>query len=123
MSPRNDNDSIRGHSSTSELLIRELSRLLRDVSSTVEVKLVSAIVTKTITLALHMAEQHCRLQIVYPRIGDQYPQGKSPPEMISIPASEDATGGRVAFIVNPSLTKWGDAYGENLVRKPRVQTL
>ncbi|KAF2657936.1 hypothetical protein K491DRAFT_714065 [Lophiostoma macrostomum CBS 122681] len=95
-------------------LIEIFSRNLARICSNVNMDTVSAIVTKAITLALHMAEQHCRLQIIYPAVGDGYYQGKAAPEMISITASEDVMEGRVGFIVNPGLAKWGDAHGKNL---------
>jgi hypothetical protein len=74
---------------------------------------VQAVVDKAFALAISIATQRSRLQIICPSIGQQYRQGWTP-SLVSIPESEDVTHGHVGFIVNPGLRKWGDAHGQNL---------
>jgi len=70
------------------------------------------IVDKAFALAVQMSLQRCRLQITYPSTGCMFVEG----EMTSVPDREgdDIDAGVVAFVVNPGLTKWGDARGEKL---------
>jgi hypothetical protein len=73
---------------------------------------VSKIVDKAYAFAMQMALQRVRLQITYPKPGD-----KSNADTMSFlpdPEGDDIDGELVAFIVNPGLTKWGDAHGKNL---------
>ncbi|KAF2243610.1 hypothetical protein BU26DRAFT_402709, partial [Trematosphaeria pertusa] len=77
---------------------------------------VEGIVNKAFGLALQMALQRSRLQIVYPEIGDVYALGETPALTI-IHESEGVEKGRVAFIVNPGLAKWGDAHGRHLEQR------
>ncbi|CAN9109591.1 unnamed protein product [Alternaria alternata] len=73
---------------------------------------VRIIVDKAIALAVQMSLQRCRLQITYPSTGCKFIEGM----MASVPDrdEEDVDAGVVAFIINPGLTKWGDAHGEKL---------
>ncbi|KAI4924199.1 uncharacterized protein J4E92_007280 [Alternaria infectoria] len=73
---------------------------------------VHSIVDKAFALAVQMSLQRCRLQITYPSTGCMFAEG----EMTSVPDREgdDFNDGVVAFVVNPGLTKWGDARGEKL---------
>jgi hypothetical protein len=73
---------------------------------------VRTIVDKAYALAMQMSLQRCRLQVTYPTTGSKFVDG----EMTSVPDrdDEDIEGGTVAFVVNPGLTKWGDARGLHL---------
>jgi hypothetical protein len=73
---------------------------------------VRTIVDKAYALAIQMSLQRCRLQVTYPTTGSKFVDG----EMASVPDrdGEDIEGGTVAFVVNPGLTKWGDARGLHL---------
>lgn len=85
---------------------------LADISSDAEVSQIPSMVDRAFTLALEMSLQKCRLQVTYPAIGASCHNGK----MSSLPDldGEDVNDGKVAFVVNPGLTKWGDAHGKML---------
>ncbi|KAI4622563.1 uncharacterized protein J4E87_006505 [Alternaria ethzedia] len=70
------------------------------------------IIDKAFALAKQMSLQRCRLQITYPSTGCIFVES----EMTSVPDrdGDDINDGVVAFVVNPGLTKWGDARGEKL---------
>jgi hypothetical protein len=73
---------------------------------------VRIIVEKAIALALQMHLQKFRLMITWPTVGDLFDGD----EMTSIPNidGEETDEGVVAFVINPCLTKYGDAHGKNL---------
>ncbi|KAF2702371.1 hypothetical protein K504DRAFT_394517 [Pleomassaria siparia CBS 279.74] len=71
------------------------------------------IVNQAFTLALDMFTQRCRLQTMAPDPDDLYIAGVSD-HLESLQESEDVKFGRVAFTVNPGLSKWGDAHGKKL---------
>ncbi|KAL5391242.1 hypothetical protein PMIN06_009770 [Paraphaeosphaeria minitans] len=73
---------------------------------------VDAIVDKAFSLALHIFLQRCRIQVVYPEIGDTY--DKEQPHLDSIAESIEVDNGRVALIASPGLAKWGDGEGKHL---------
>jgi hypothetical protein len=73
----------------------------------------NAIINKAVSLGLQMSLQRSRVQIVWPTIGERFAVGETP-HLKSILESEEVEDGSVAFIVNPGLTKWGDAHGKNL---------
>jgi hypothetical protein len=50
---------------------------------------------------------------MWPQLDEEYSLGVTT-GLVSIPDSEEVPEGRVAFIVNPGLTKWGDAHGKCL---------
>ncbi|KAL1604232.1 hypothetical protein SLS59_004026 [Nothophoma quercina] len=85
---------------------------LATISSTVDVSQISNIINRAFALALEMSLQKCRLQITYSDIGATFHSGS----MSSMPGldGDDMNDGVVAFIVNPGLTKWGDAHGKML---------
>ncbi|CAI9626554.1 unnamed protein product [Alternaria burnsii] len=85
---------------------------LAAVSSQIDVSELHQIVDKAFELTMHMSFQRARFQVTYPRIGDEF----NPQSMKSIPGSdgEELNEGIVALVVNPGLTKWGDAHGKNL---------
>ncbi|KAF2130414.1 hypothetical protein P153DRAFT_430627 [Dothidotthia symphoricarpi CBS 119687] len=85
---------------------------LTKISPTTDISQVDQIVTKAFTLAMEMSLQRSRLQVTYPAIGANFNEQ----EMSSMPDpnGEDIDEGVVAFIVNPGLTKWGDAHGKHL---------
>jgi hypothetical protein len=88
---------------------------LATISSTVDVSQVSPIVNRSFALALEMSLQKCRLQITYPAVGAAFHSSS----MSSMPDldGDDINDGNVAFIVNPGLTKWGDANGKKLSQR------
>jgi hypothetical protein len=83
------------------------------LSPTTDFSRLDAITDKAVALSLQMNLQRSRYQIVWPLIGDIFQLGKTL-NLRSIEESEDVEEGSVAFIVNPGLTKWGDAHGKNL---------
>ncbi|KAH7383280.1 hypothetical protein BKA66DRAFT_391363, partial [Pyrenochaeta sp. MPI-SDFR-AT-0127] len=70
------------------------------------------IVNKAFRLALEMSVQRCRIQVTFPAVGTNFDKEC----MASMPnhSGEDIDTEVVAFIVNPGLTKWGDANGKKL---------
>jgi hypothetical protein len=100
--------------SDARALVRyRIESILRWLATDFDGSKVQAVVDKAFALAVSMATQRSRLQIIYPAIGEQYRQGWTP-SLVSIPESEEVTHGYVGFIVNPGLRKWGDAHGQNL---------
>lgn len=76
----------------------------------VDLQQIGQIVDKAIALAMQMSLQPFRLQVTYPEVGTRFVET----EMSCLPGTEmdDNMAGVVAYIVQPGLTKWGDAYGE-----------
>lgn len=72
---------------------------------------VREIVDKAIALAMRMSSQRSRLQITYPGVGTKYDNASM--TSISDRDGEAIHEGVVAVVVNPGLTKWGDAHGLN----------
>lgn len=85
------------------------TRLAR-ITSNVDSSQVYQIVNTAFTLAMNMSLQRSRLQITFPRIGDDFCKTS----MRSLPTDngEDDDEGHVAFTANPGLTKWGDVHGK-----------
>jgi hypothetical protein len=80
------------------------------ITPTVDRAHVRQIIDKSFTLAMQMALQRPRLQVTYPRVGAEFNSGQ-----MSFDGEEEEEGpedGIVAVVVNPGLTKWGDAHGE-----------
>lgn len=73
---------------------------------------VDTIVDKAFSLALHIFLQRCRIQVVYPQIGDVYEKDLS--HLDTIAESIEVEKGSVALIACPGLAKWGDGEGKNL---------
>ncbi|KAJ4295218.1 hypothetical protein N0V90_007229 [Kalmusia sp. IMI 367209] len=73
---------------------------------------VDTIVNKAFTLSLRMSLQRCRMQVVYPEVGDIYLNGQV--DLTSIAESDTVEEGKVALIASPGFAKWGDAQGEHL---------
>jgi len=84
---------------------------LASVSTTADVSRISLIIDKATSLVLQMSLQRCRLQITYPKVGTRFVEEQMSP--VSDPDGEEVEDGVVAFVVNPGLSKWGDAYGKN----------
>jgi hypothetical protein len=82
------------------------------IASTADNLDIVSIVNKAFALAVQMALQRSRLQITYPRVGDRF--NKNTMKFMPDPDGEDVDDGMVAYVVNPGLTKWGDATGKNL---------
>ncbi|KAH6865781.1 hypothetical protein BKA58DRAFT_461773 [Alternaria rosae] len=72
---------------------------------------IQLIVDKAFSLALHMSTQQSRFQVTYPAIGAEFHEA----QMLSVDNDDDEDMGAsvVAFVINPGLTKWGDAHGEH----------
>ncbi|KAI4698492.1 hypothetical protein J4E81_005715 [Alternaria sp. BMP 2799] len=85
---------------------------LRAVSRTADLAQVAGIINQALTLAMSMSLQRCRLQITYPARGEKF----DAESMSQVPDrnGDDVHGGVVAFVVNPGLTKRGDANGNHL---------
>ncbi|KAF2849833.1 hypothetical protein T440DRAFT_532756 [Plenodomus tracheiphilus IPT5] len=73
------------------------------------------IADKAFALASQMSHQRNRLQLTYPEAGAMFQAN----EMSAVPDrdSENGDAGLVAFVVNPGLTKWGNARGEDLEQR------
>ena len=73
------------------------------------------IVDKAFTLAMNMSLQRSRLQVTYPIVGARFVAK----EMVFVPDrdGDDVNEGVVAFVLNPGLTKWGNAHGEYYDRR------
>ncbi|KAF2812275.1 uncharacterized protein BDZ99DRAFT_263868 [Mytilinidion resinicola] len=74
---------------------------------------IQKIIKKAWDLAVEMGTQRCRLQLVSPELGEEYLSGESS-NLMGISGCENLRKGRVAFIANPGLRKWGDGHGANL---------
>jgi hypothetical protein len=74
--------------------------------------IVTKVVDKAFSMAIQMFLQRCRMQLVYPQIGDPYDKGQS--HLDSIAESIEVEKGSVALIVSPGLAKWGDTEGKRL---------
>ncbi|KAL1598991.1 hypothetical protein SLS60_008137 [Paraconiothyrium brasiliense] len=90
-----------------------ITQTLGELSPATDFRQVPVIIDKAFTLALEMSTQRCRLQVVYPNIGDPYSQGQ-PAYLKNIHDEEEVDKGTVAVVVNPGLVKWGDGHGKNL---------
>jgi hypothetical protein len=83
-----------------------------NIASTADNLDIVSIVNKAFALAVQMALQRSRLQITYPKVGDRFNQNTM--KFMPDPDGEDIDDGMVAYVVNPGLTKWGDATGKHL---------
>ncbi|KAH4054948.1 hypothetical protein HBI38_104890 [Parastagonospora nodorum] len=84
---------------------------LMQISSTADFSRISFIIDKAYSLALQMSLQRCRLQITFPAVGSDFIEAEMFP--VTDPDGDEVNTGSVAFIVQPGLTKWGDAHGRN----------
>jgi hypothetical protein len=94
-------------------VFQQLYCIFEELETGYDVKRLEAIVHKAFTLAVGMFSQRCRLQTMWPEVGEKYLFGETT-GLTSIPESEETLSGQVAFTVNRGLTKWGDAYGKRL---------
>lgn len=94
-----------------EQLIEYIGSGLRLIAPQVDLSQVRQIVDKAYTLAMQMGLQHSRLQVTYPRIGDEVKKT----EMMTVADEdeEDEDDRVVGLVFNPGLAKWGDAHGKN----------
>jgi hypothetical protein len=79
---------------------------------------IQKIVDKAVGLAMHMSKQQSHLQITFPALGAQY-------QSETMSATLDADGeemmdGNVAFVINPGLSKWGDAHGKSFDQRYEI---
>jgi len=72
---------------------------------------IQLIIDKAFSLAVHMSTQQSRFQVTYPAVGAEFHEA----QMLSVDNDDDEDMGAsvVAFVINPGLTKWGDAHGEH----------
>jgi predicted nucleic acid-binding Zn-ribbon protein len=84
---------------------------LQPIDSTIDHVQVSRIIDKAFKIAMRMSLEHSRLQVTFPKTGAKFAVSC----MVSMPDrdGEDTHDTVVAYVVNPGLTKWGDARGEN----------
>ncbi|KAF2036673.1 hypothetical protein EK21DRAFT_52001, partial [Setomelanomma holmii] len=82
------------------------------IASAMDSSLIQDVVDKAFTLALHMSLQRARFQITYPALGARFV--KEEMKCDSDGDGDEMSNGKVAVVINPGLTKWGDALGKNL---------
>jgi hypothetical protein len=84
---------------------------LQLIDPNVDREQVSRIIDKAFKLAMQLSLQRPRLQVTHPEMGAKFALNS----MVSMPDhdGEDIYDGIVVYVVNPGLTKWGDARGEN----------
>jgi hypothetical protein len=97
---------------TRKAVVAAIESGITNIAPTAENLDIVSIINKAFALAVQMALQRFRLQITYPRVGDRF--NKNTMKFMSDPDGEDVDDGMVAYVVNPGLTKWGDANGKNL---------
>lgn len=113
---KNFNNSIM---SAGRDIAASIETLLGEMSPEFESSLVHPIVDMAFTLAFQMSLQQSRLQVTYPSVGTLFKA-----DQMSYVSNEDDEDDEkasreevVAFVINPGLTKWGDAHGENLDKR------
>ncbi len=85
---------------------------LSQVSLDVDVEQIKLIINKAFSLALQVSLQRARIQIICPKIGSRFVVEEM--SCLANADDNDLEDGTVAFVVNPGLTKWGDALGKDL---------
>jgi hypothetical protein len=95
-----------------DAVVETIEHGIASISTAVDVLEVRNIVNKAFALAMQLSFQRARFQVTYPKLGAKFNKWS----MVPIPDlnGEDINDGVVAFVVNPGLTKWGDAHGKNL---------
>jgi hypothetical protein len=98
-----------------DFVTQRIQSALALISPAMDHSHVQDIVDKSFGLALKMSLQRSRLQITYPVVGAAFVNDK----MKSVPIAdrEELEDGVVAMVINPGLTKWGDAIGKNLEQR------
>lgn len=86
---------------------------LAPVAPGIKTAKIQKIVRKACELAVQLGLQRCRLQIIAPKLDQEYIANKTA-DMMGISGCENIKTGRVAFIANPGLRKWGDGHGGHL---------
>jgi hypothetical protein len=84
---------------------------LATITSEVDTSQVLQIVQGAFTLLMHMSVQLPRLQIKFPRYGENF--DKTEMKLQGVDEEDCIDHGIVAAVVNPGLTKWGDVQGKN----------
>jgi hypothetical protein len=90
-----------------------LSHDILSIAPAVKPLKLQRIIKKAWDLSVEMGKQRCRLQLVRPALEEKYVAGEST-NLMGISGCEIIERGRVAFIANPGLRKWGDGHGANL---------
>lgn len=82
---------------------------------TVDLVPIRQIIDKAFALALQMHRQRCRLMVTYPLVGEAFDSDS----MTSVPNAdgEEVDNGKIAFVINPGLVKFGDAHGNKLDKR------
>lgn len=96
---------------TRERVANTISAHLTIIEPNCELSHISDIVDRAFALALDISIQPSRIQFTWPEVGDDFEADHMSP--IPDRNGQDIDGGVVAFIVNPGLTRWGDARGQN----------
>lgn len=113
---KNQTDLEQSVSTARALVSNAIQMSIQAVAPTANLSHLPTIVEKAINFVLQLSLQRCRLQVSYPEVGELCTLCEGG-NVISIPDSEELEKGTVAFIVNPGLTKWGDAHGNKLDEK------
>lgn len=110
--------------SVSENLSASMVDYRRNVEAVIEVQfnvtdsasnssMIRQVVDKAFALAMHMALQRSRLQIIFPAVGVAWNSTEMKSMSFDDDEDQDLPNGSVAYVVNPGLVKWGDARGEH----------
>jgi hypothetical protein len=83
---------------------------LMKIAPTLDLSHISDIIDRAFELALDMSMQPFRVQITWPDTGEDFLASHMSP--IPDRNGQDVHEGVVAFIVNPGLTRWGNAHGK-----------
>ncbi|USP81406.1 hypothetical protein yc1106_08680 [Curvularia clavata] len=84
---------------------------LTAVVPTSDLSHISEVVNKAFALALDMSMQRFRVQVTWPDIGEEFEASSMTP--VPDRNGEEIRRGVVAFIVNPGLSRWGNARGQD----------
>jgi hypothetical protein len=87
---------------------------LTSISGVEDIPQVRSIIEKSFAFALQMSPRRTRVRITYPVVGSGW-DGSSMKLLEDPDDDDDVTeNGVVSFVLNPGLTKWGDAHGKKL---------
>ncbi|KAL1651860.1 hypothetical protein SLS61_005231 [Didymella pomorum] len=100
------------------LVSSRLRKNLGCLNSQADLASIQKIADKAFGLAMQMSKQQSRLQITCPALGAQY-QGEAMSATLDADG-EEMTHGNVAFVINPGLSKWGDAHGKSFDQRYEI---
>ncbi|OCK82313.1 hypothetical protein K432DRAFT_349279 [Lepidopterella palustris CBS 459.81] len=104
---------VSSHEDTKGAVVAILTEILTSVAPSTKSAKIEKIVKKACDLALKLGIQRCRIQLVAPMLKQQY-IAKKTAGIAVISGCEDVKVGRVEFVANPGLRKWGDGHGDHL---------